>query len=199
MDYEKIALEELTKLGQVRINPYELNLVGFRNIDDMNTFNDAFVYWYYDEEKKPVFETVNKFTTDPGLDTLRAPVNAKGCAILVCNYFYRNLWKIGFHKGQYRALVQHTNCKVFRDNNRNSVMDLCPKTIDEGHFGINLHRANPAATSVLVNNWSAGCQVFANYLQFDKFMKCVDKANKYGQQFFDYLLLNEKTYMNNVW
>ena len=192
MDYKAIAQEQL-QINQERNTPYQLNIVGFRNTDNPNTFNDTLVYWYYDDNKTPVFAIINRFTTDPGLKFLRTPVNTKGCAILKSG-FYKNLWKVGYHKGQYRALVQHSNCKVYRDNNRDEIIDFFPKSIEEGHFGINLHRANATTTSVTVDGWSAGCMVVANYLEFNKLMQTVDLCIKKGnQQYFDFLLINEKT------
>jgi hypothetical protein len=54
---------------------------------------------------------------------------------------------------------------VYRDNNKNDVIDFVSQSLDTGVFGINLHHASATGESVQVDGWSAGCQVFANILQ----------------------------------
>ena len=98
-------------------------------------------------------------TTDPGITSMTKPVSYKGCAILVPGQ-YRSAWKLGYHKGKYEAIVQYKPVKVYRDNNKDAVYDFNPKTVEEGTFGINIHKAGKHSTQV--DNWSAGCQVLAN-------------------------------------
>jgi len=187
-DWRVIAQAKLRGIGKEKTDRWQLNMVGFRDTDKMNTFNDSFVYWYYDNGRL-VIDQVDRFTTDPGIKSLTHPENAKGCAIL-CSGFHEGLWKIGYHKGQYKALVQASACKVYRDNNKDEKIDFVSKSIDQGVFGVNLHRANATGESVIVDGWSAGCQVFANVFQFNKFMGIAEKCS---QTFFDYLLLNIRT------
>jgi hypothetical protein len=191
-DWKAVAQAKLRGMGKEKTAPWTLNLVGFRDTEKVNAFNDSLVYWYYDE-KGIVIEQVDKFTTDPGLTTLKSPENVKGCAIL-CSGFYEKMWTIGYHKGQYKALVQASPCKVYRDNNKDEKIDFMSKTLESGVFGINLHRATSNGESTIVNAWSAGCQVVANTLQFNKLMTIASNCNvKSGQKWFDYLLLNIKT------
>jgi hypothetical protein len=77
---------------------------------------------------------------------------------------------VGLHKGQYEALKQKSNVKVFRDKNKDMIFDMNPSTIMEGVFGINLHRSNPKTESTYVENWSEGCQVFKRVKDFNEFM-----------------------------
>jgi hypothetical protein len=79
---------------------------------------------------------------------------------------------------------------VWRDSNKDHTYDYDNSTIDVGMFGINIHHAG--AHSENVNNWSAGCTVFANMDEFDDFMGLVDLdvQNNWGQ-IFTYTLLNE--------
>jgi hypothetical protein len=52
--------------------------------------------------------------------------------------------------------------KSLRDNNKDETIDYNNITtiVDEGYFGINIHRSNPYDQSYAINKWSAGCQVF---------------------------------------
>lgn len=88
-------------------------------------------------------------TTKPGTTVLRRPVNSKGTAILVPGQ-YEGVYKLDLHAGKYLALCQRLgSVKVYRDNDKDDQYDLNPSTIEEGMFGINIHRAG--ADSVQVN------------------------------------------------
>ena len=64
--------------------------------------------------------------------------------------------------------------------------------IDEGYFGINIHRSNPYDQSYVINKWSAGCQVFKKIEDYNKFIQlCKDSAKIYGNG-FTYTLITEK-------
>ena len=83
-------------------------------------------------------------------------MNDKGVAILKPGQ-YRGSHTIGLHQGKYEALKQGGKVKVYRDANRD--MNYDEKVIQEGVFGINIHKAG--ANSTYVENWSEGCQVFS--------------------------------------
>ena len=61
-------------------------------------------------------------------------------------------------------------------------------------FGINIHRAASDKTSPVVEDWSAGCQVFANFKDFNEFMNnFVDIQISKGEKIpFTYTLINEE-------
>lgn len=177
------------KGGLVWDTPYFLNLVGIRDLSQPNTFNDTLIYYYWDKNGSLISKEVKKFTTDPGVNSLTKPVNYKGCAIL-CEGWHRKIWVKGKHKGQYDAFVQYAPVKVYRDNNKDSTFDLDPHSIEEGVFGINLHRANANAESTIVGGWSAGCQVVANPDDFNDLLKVRDQAIKAGQAYFSYMLFD---------
>lgn len=165
---------------------YNLNIIGIRNLlegnKQDNTFNDAIVCIYKDDNDVWI-KNIWECTTDPGLKSLKSFSNSKGCAILVPGQ-YRGAYQIGYHKGQYEALVQRKSVKVFRDGNKDNILDFCPTTIDEGMFGINIHRSNPKTESTIVDGWSAGCSVFSKVASFNEFMKICNKAkNIYGNSF----------------
>jgi len=174
--------------GTVFKTPDYLNLVGVRSPGDVNKFNDTLYYYWFDSKGKPEIRSIKEFTTDPGLKILRAPITTKGTAV-VKEGWYRRMWKLGKHKNSYPALVQANPCVVFRDNNRNAIIDFNPETIESGLFGINLHRASERLKSIQVDGWSAGCQVVADSAEFKKLMDRVYIANSKGQTLYSYLLV----------
>ena len=44
-------------------------------------------------------------------------------------------------------ILQVKEMKVYRDNNKNQILDYNEATIEEGIFGINIHRTNPLGFS----------------------------------------------------
>ena len=114
--------------------------------------------------------------------------STKGTAILVPGQ-YLNVYKIDDHKGEYPALCQRGEVKVWRDNNKDNILDWEGETDTGEKFGINIHRAGQ--TSKIVGDWSAGCQVIANRKDFKRMMKLAHKQNK-KKKTFTYTLLTEK-------
>ena len=169
---------------------YNLNIIGVRSANDhkvTNEFDDYIVVIY--NTSKGISRFIYKVTTQPGLDYILNPTNKKGTAILAEGQ-YRGAYKLGKHKGQ-NALIQNKNVKVYRDNNKNRKYDYDKQTIDSGRFGINIHRAG--TNSSRINNWSAGCQVFAINSEFESFLRLCNKQveNGYGET-FTYTLINER-------
>jgi len=144
-----------------------------------------------DKTKKWVFDIFSA-TTDPSDISLITPINNKGTAIVVPGQ-YRGMWRKGLHKRDYPALVQNKPVSVYRDNNRDSNLDLCNTTIDTGMFGINCHRASKWKIVDYIGLYSAGCQVLKNVRDFENIlMKLVDASIKDGFNSFTYTLINEK-------
>lgn len=170
---------------------YNLNIIGVRKrgLKVTNRFDDFIVVEFIDNYGIKT-RKVYLATTDPGLKSMENPVNVKGCAILVPGQ-YRSCFKLGIHKGQYEAIVQYKPVKVYRDNNKDKVYDFNSKTIEDGMFGINIHKAGKSST--IVDGWSAGCQVFARKEDFDDFMKLVHRQISQGfGKLFTYTLITEE-------
>ena len=174
---------------------YNLNIIGVRSkesIKQENRFDDILIVSFglatsgYNSSTKFIFQ----ITTDPGIKSLKTPMNAKGTAILVPGQ-YRGSHTIGFHQGKYEALVQCAPVKVYRDADKDNILDMDKRTIDTGMFGINIHKAGIA--SVIVDGWSAGCQVLAIEKDYAIFMDLCRKQKLagYGDK-FTYTLLEEK-------
>jgi len=165
-------IEALNRLGhKVFINgDYNLNLIGIRkDYQASNRFDDTMVAFYkvggrWQIDHWPV-------TTDPGWYYLENGLS-KGTAILKEGQ-YRGAYRLGLHKGQYKALVQAKPVTVYRDANKDHRLDTA--RTETGLFGINIHRAGQWAASAKVDKWSAGCQVFADP---DDFMALLSLARR---------------------
>lgn len=166
---------------------YDVNIIGIRNASTgqtvTNVFDDAMTISYKENG-------VWKFhswaaTTDPGKKGVKEYHNAAGVARLVEGQ-YRSSHIIRLHQGKYEALGQNKPVKVWRDANKDLVYD--EKKIQEGVFGINIHKAG--ADSTYVENWSEGCQVFKKSADFEAFMKICRKAKDVHGNNFTYTLIN---------
>lgn len=179
------------KLGyQLKDNPYQANVLGIRSDNPAtNEFDDAVGLIFMDFENRWNLRLF-RATTDPGTYWLQNPMNVKGTAILPPGQ-YKNSHRLGKHKGQYDALVQAGPLKLWRDKNKDTVIDFTDLSVSESD-GINIHRANPEARSTAVDKWSAGCQVIADgKVDYEIFMFfCRHSAAVYG--LFDYTLFEQR-------
>jgi hypothetical protein len=168
---------------------YNLNITGIRSPERVaNAFDDRLCVTYKVDE---IWTTETyEITTDPGSPYLLRPINNYGCAVLVPGQ-YRGAYSIGKHRGQYLALVQTGPVQVYRDDNRDKVLDMDPSTIQTGYFGINIHKRT--GESDTVNGASAGCQVFRLEAQFDRLMWLAGKqVSERGFKTFTYTLIEEE-------
>lgn len=169
---------------------YDVNIVGVRNSSTgnkvTNLFDDMITISYKDETGAWVYkEWMN--TTEPGKKGVMEYHNVNGVARLVEGQ-YRGSHALGLHQGKYEALKQAKAVKVYRDKNKDMTFD--ETKVDEGIFGINIHKAGRDST--WVENWSEGCQVFKRVKDFDEFMKIVKKAAKIHGNSFTYTLIESK-------
>ena len=165
---------------------FDVNIVGIRNSATgqvvTNAFDDCLTISYKENG-------VWKFncwqaTTDPGKKGVLEYHNAAGVARLVEGQ-YRGSHTIRLHQGKYEALGQAKNVKVYRDANKNLTYD--ETKIQEGIFGINIHKAG--ADSTYVENWSEGCQVFKKSANFEEFMTICRKSRDIHGNSFTYTLI----------
>lgn len=165
--------------------PFNVNIVGWRNSRGrVNRFDD-FIAVYYQLYNRSWSYAVWPAATRPGTPWLLKPMTPKGAAILLPGH-YPQAYKIGPYKGDF-ALLQREPVRVYRDKNHDSAWDLNSGSIEEGLFGIHIHRAGHL--SKLVGNWSAGCQVFQKSKDFDLFLKICRKAAVNWGNKFTYTLL----------
>jgi hypothetical protein len=169
---------------------YDVNIVGVRNNTPSvakkvtNVFDDHLTISFKDEKGVWQFYCWNA-TTDPGKKGVQQFSNKNGVARLVEGQ-YRGSHALGLHQGKYEALRQAKPVKVWRDKNKDLIFD--ETIINEGIFGINIHKAGKDST--WVENWSEGCQVFKRVKDFDEFMKIVKKSSKIHGNSFTYTLIN---------
>ena len=170
---------------------YNLNIIGVRSPNrTANKFDDWLCLCY---KVNSVWITrIYKITTDAGTYWLKNPMDKRGTAILVPNQ-YRGVYSIDKHLGKYDALCQRNGkVKTYRDNDKDIILEMDEDTITEGFYGINIHRSNPYKESVVVEKFSAGCQVFANPNDFKQFMDiCYKSRDIWGNKFTYTLLLEE--------
>ncbi len=168
---------------------FDVNIVGIRNSSTGQKVTNAFddhITLSYKENGEWKFH-IWPATTDPGKKGVLEYHNAAGVARLVEGQ-YRGSHGIGLHQGKYEALKQAKNVKVYRDANRD--MTYNEDRIQEGIFGINIHKAG--ADSTYVENWSEGCQVFKKSADFDAFMAIVRKSRDIHGNSFTYTLIESK-------
>lgn len=171
-------------------------LVGIRSTADAPDKFDDLIGVFQFVDGKPI---VNWFTgtTNPGVHWLKNFMNPKGTAVLMPG-IYENCWVLGKHQGKYEALVQYAPVTVFRDKNRNNKSETrlfskggkeeVKPILDRGLFGINIHQANKKAISLIIDRWSAGCQVLNNPKEFAQLLQMCKKS---GKKTFTYVLFEE--------
>lgn len=165
---------------------YDLNIVGVRNSSTGNKVTNVF-----DDTMTVSYKVGGAWvlkqwacTTDPGTKGVKEFHNAAGVARLVEGQ-YRGSHTLGLHQGKYEALKQAKPVKVYRDANKDMTYD--ETKIQEGVFGINIHKAG--ADSTYVENWSEGCQVFKRAADFEAFMVIAREAAKVHGPSFTYTLI----------
>jgi len=167
-------------------NDYDVNIIGVRNLAPgkvvTNVFDDTITV-SYKANGEWIFKQWEN-TTDPGKRAMLEFTNPLGVARLVEGQ-YRGSHQIGLHKGQYQALTQLSPLKVYRDNNKNMIYD--ENKTEVGIFGINIHHAGE--DSILVENWSEGCQVFKRQEDFNEFMEIIKQAASINGNSFTYTLI----------
>ena len=72
--------------------------------------------------------------------------------------------------------------------------DLLEEKVDEGIFGINIHRqtGRPRANPPRIDKWSAGCQVIADNDDWHEFLDVCQSAREIWGNSFTYTLLESK-------
>lgn len=168
---------------------YDVNIVGVRTSETgkkvTNVFDDVMTLSY---KVKGVWQFKQWIiTVDPGTKGVRQFKNPNGVARLVPGQ-YRKSHQLGLHQGKYLALKQQNPVKVYRDANKDDVYD--ETKIQEGIFGINIHKAG--ANSTWVENWSEGCQVFKRSADFEEFLNICQEARAIWGNDFTYTLLESK-------
>tara|TARA_R110000782_G_scaffold26587_9_gene68009 strand:+ start:4351 stop:4968 length:618 start_codon:yes stop_codon:yes gene_type:complete len=174
---------------------YDVNIIGIRNSETKNKVTNRFddcITLSYKVEGEWKFHCF-KATTDPGTHWVENVMNGDGVAILKPGQ-YRGSHKLRLHLGKYLALGQKEPLKVYRDNNRDDEYNLDESSIQEGIFGINIHRATGRAgrESTQIDKWSAGCQVIGSNDDWHEFLDICQIARECWGNSFTYTLIESK-------
>ena len=174
---------------------YDVNIVGIRNSETDNKVTNKFddkITISYKIDSEWQFH-IYDCTTDPGDDWVENIMRESGVAILKPGQ-YRRSHKLRLHAGKYLALGQQNPVKVYRDNNRDGNYDLNEDSVEEGLFGINIHRATSreGKKSTYVDKWSAGCQVIAANADWHEFLNICQTAKEIWGNNFTYTLIESK-------
>ena len=192
----KLKARGFAVFGEAGRYKFDLNIVAVRNDESHRKpdlyLDDLYVYWR--EGAGNNWRCFNaEMSTTPGNYYLVHPMRPdEGCAIMAAGYQYRGAYIRGLHKNT-RALVQQgAAVKYYRDNNRDSVLDLDPSTMRSGYAGLQIHRGGK---SERVGRWSAGCQILrSGDMAF--LMKLADKQAETnsgpGWDRYTYTLIDEK-------
>lgn len=172
---------------------YELNIVGVRDMKThkLNKFEESIFIFWIDTTKSTTDWQFRRYTitTLPGNRALLNFSNRNGVAMLVPNQ-YENVYALDLHNGKYKALCQRLgSVEVYRDKNKDLVLNMDENTITSAR-GINIHRANSSIVSLFVENWSEGCQVFANPTEFAQFIWLCEQHEKFNKNVFTYTLID---------
>jgi hypothetical protein len=155
---------------------FNLNIVAIRNSQrkqDLDVFDDMITCTYRQEQNGRWITKSWQCTTDPGLIALLDPTRfntSDGTAIVKAPQQMRGAYELGLHRKRYEALVQRKPITIYRDNDRDKVLDMDPDSEYTGLFGCNIHKAghNSSRISGDTYTWSAGCIVFKRAQDFNE-------------------------------
>ena len=174
---------------------YDLNIIGIRSrARSADEFDDEIIVVWKELGIWRVMPA--QATTDPGGYWLQ---NGQKATAILCPGQYRSVYKIDLHAKKYSALCQRAGAvKVWRDGNKDLILDHDPASIEEGYFGINIHRASThrgedlQGKSKIVGRYSAGCQVYRDPGAFSELMRLATlQRDKRGWSTFTYTLIEE--------
>ena len=179
----------------------QLNIIGIRSkLNYTNKFDDNIVIIWKNANKEEQ-SRIYSITTDPGGSLVKniesGHYNNDGIAIIAEGQ-WKNSHMFGKHKDVYPALVQASPISYYRDKWPENGYKFNTSTLKTGEIrGFNIHRSNENATSSSVNNWSEGCQVFANPVDFEQFLSICELFRKpapVANTYFTYTLLHAKDF-----
>ena len=134
---------------------FNVNIVGIRSKEKKSNIFDDTMLLVYKNKKKEWEVQSSVITTDQGEKYLVDPISTKGAAILVPNQ-YRGVYCVDIHARNNSRFAHEALCKrngklqVWRDNNKDNILDHNPESIDEGWFGINIHRSKSSGDASYV-------------------------------------------------
>jgi len=184
------------KKGYVFFNgPFNVNLIGIRAKErDIRKMSDRFLLVYEDHLCNWHAEILVG-TTVPGEFYHYNYTNPDGLGIIVPGQ-YRGAFRKGKHKGR-DALIQNTTFKVYRDSNKDGVIDKNVIKDAPPSCRFNFHHAKSSIHphKIFIKNigrFSEGCQVPANWVKYKMCFDIISYSMKlYNSKSITYTLLDE--------
>jgi hypothetical protein len=148
-------------------------------------FNDLFFVAYMEDGKPKVHQYVG--TIDPGklalLDPSFEEAKKHGTAIIAEGY-HKGCYAVGYHgtgTWKHLALRQVGNMTYYRDNNRDTIIDMVGKR--EGQYFTNHHCASLVKPNRVIGRYSEGCAVAQNCADLQKTVQLVrlQEKHRYGK------------------
>lgn len=186
---------------EVYKEPYRLNIIGVRNPNtNPQKFDDYIYVIYKDDNNRWVGRRYNA-TTDPSTIYLEKggfKSSTTGTAIMPEGQ-YVDTYKLGTHgtESPHTALKQDKSFCVYRDYNRDNLLNFDIDSKQCGNYRLNIHRARAGGAddgqgnTEFIGRYSAGCQVFQNSYCFDEFIDLAQQhRSRYGNK-FTYTLLDK--------
>ncbi len=186
---------------QVYTQPNRLNIIGVRNPLSNATKFDDYIYVIYKNDNNNWVGYRYNATTDPSSKYLQKggyDSSTQGTAILPEGQ-YVDKYSIRLHANKYKAVAQKygEDICVYRDYNRDNILNFDVSTKTCGSYGINIHRAKPdgaddgQGNTLEIGDYSAGCQVFQNFYCFQEFMQLAERQKDLYGNSFTYTLLDK--------
>jgi hypothetical protein len=132
-------LNRFAGLGyRLDLRPKALTLVGVRMARNTpGAVDDLLWAFRTDATDGRLIARIYPLETEPSVPFLLDPVNKAGAAVMAPQQA-RAAYRRGLHRGR-PALVQVGPVVVYRDNDRDSAVEVLPARVEEGFFGINIH------------------------------------------------------------
>lgn len=195
---QKVTLDGILKTADKLEYPvfregyYNINFGGIRASNrEANSFDDLlYVFFRHPNEKRFSFYKYPA-TVDPGLPWLKKPM-AQGGAAIVAPGFHRGLWHVGSKFRGRACLRQRIPIRIYRDDNRDSFIDIDPDTLESGMYGILVHpHFQNREQAELVGRSSAGCIVPQSNRDFEHLYACCETSSMFYGNSISWTLFDE--------
>ena len=190
---DKQILTQVENLPSFREFPLGFYIIGIQSIaDEFNKFDDKF-YLFHGAgagQQNQKFILVTSGTTNAGKDSMMRfdTYNSQGFAVTKTNEWYYDVWRYGLHRGKMPALRQAKPFLISRDGDKDQkVEEQKSMPVMCGiNFHANTYHLESTEIKLIINGWSAGCQVVNNIPKYNEIIKLVKP-----QKIVTYCLIKE--------
>jgi hypothetical protein len=190
IQYEIIQRFFAERNWRLHDDPYRVNLIGIRASNLTGLYDDTLIAFFFNRNKDVIWRQY-PYSSKPTGYWLLNPMKKEGCAIVKDDEQYLNLWTLGEFKDRNALLQRGAEIKVFRDKTGDLIIDRRLSTIEEGWFGIHLHRLWESHEQER-DKTSAGCQVIDKRYLAEIWDMCKLDQRTNGTKRFDYTLIRQR-------